>query len=246
MYGEYYYLILAIQGFALFHAYRSGQIQKWYFLIIFLPVIGALIYLYDAFYSKKNVEDIGLGVKKIFNPNFNVEQLERELKLADTNQNKINLANAYLENEKYIESLELLDQAMTGNYAEDPYLKMKKLKANYLLGNYEEAVNLGSSLTSFKEFEQSEEKIAFADSYFKIGQENNAASIYESMNHLHCNYKHRLEYLKFLLQSGDTLKSKTLGNTLLHEAELMSGFEKKNNAAIIRELKEVAKKINTI
>ncbi|MFM2393578.1 MAG: hypothetical protein RLZZ546_1560, partial [Bacteroidota bacterium] len=104
MHGEFCYLILLLQGIALFHAYKNGQFQKWYFLIIFIPVIGALLYLYDAFYSKKNVEEIGIGVKKIFNPNFNIEQLERELKLEDTNQNKINLANAYLESGKFSES----------------------------------------------------------------------------------------------------------------------------------------------
>lgn len=239
---SYYYFILAIQGFALFHAYKTNNFQKWYFIIIFIPVIGSLIYLYDTLYSRRNIESLGEGVKRLVSADYDVKRLERELEIADTVSNKLNLANAYLANGNYEKALMLYDESMKGPYANDADLYMKKLKANFLLKRYDETIRIGEMLGHHKPFDQAEEKVFLAQAYAHSHQADKAEGIFQSMNHKNCNYKHRLAYAQFLVSNNKLDDAKALVNLLYNETKLMDGFEKRNNSQVIKEIRDLSKK----
>lgn len=242
IFENYYYIIPAIQGFCLFHSYKNNTFQKWVFIIIFIPLIGSLIYLYDAFYNRRNISGLNINVKRMVNANYEIEVMERELKIADTISNRINLANAYLESGNYKKALDMYNQSMTGNYENDPSLKMKKLKTLYLLDNFEEAILIGESLHKHKPFDQSEEKIALANAYAITGKIEMAELTFQSMNFQNCNYKHRVEFGKFLIKINKIDQAKSHFKILESELELMGGFEKKINTDIAKEVRDIMKR----
>ena len=81
---RFYTPILILQAFCIFHAYKTGRSQRWFYLIIFLPIIGCVLYLYDTFITRKNLEDLSEGLKQTINSNRKIEQLEKKRSLADT------------------------------------------------------------------------------------------------------------------------------------------------------------------
>ena len=96
-----YYLVLALQAYCIYHIYQNRKQYYWYFVIIFIPVIGSLVYIFTQVINSKDVSNIAEEVTNIINPTKRILGLENQLKFADTFQNRVNLGDAYLENRDF-------------------------------------------------------------------------------------------------------------------------------------------------
>ena len=54
----YYYLIIALQVYCLYHLYNNRNAYYWWFIILFLGPIGCVIYLITQVYNKRDAEKI--------------------------------------------------------------------------------------------------------------------------------------------------------------------------------------------
>ena len=108
----FYPLELLLQIFCVYHAYKHSSEQKWYWLIIFFPVFGSLIFLYHHFYSKDTVETISEGIKGVVNKNYQTEKLENKLNFSDSVLNKTNLANKYMDIGEYSSAIQLYESCL--------------------------------------------------------------------------------------------------------------------------------------
>jgi hypothetical protein len=244
MFFEYYSVILILQGFCLYHAYRNNNFQKWYFILIFVPLIGSIIYLYDNFYSKRNVESISEGLKKIVNSNYEIDNLERELKIADTYKNKLNLSDAYFKVGRYDDSNNLLNSCKNKLHGDDPDLLRRLIKTNYFLNNYEAVIQFANEVKNVKTFQYSEEKVMFAEAYANLNNQEKAISIFEEMNSTYSNYNSRNIYLKYLLNSNKTDLAKNLALELKKEISLLDRNDKRFNKEAINEINNTIKQMN--
>ena len=77
-------IVVIIQGYCLYHAYTNRVYQRWFWFIIIFPLLGSVVYLYHHFYSKRNTAVLSEGLKGIVNSNYEVEKMEKELKLTDS------------------------------------------------------------------------------------------------------------------------------------------------------------------
>ncbi|HEY8937946.1 MAG TPA: hypothetical protein VIM65_22140 [Cyclobacteriaceae bacterium] len=116
---EYYSPLLILQGFCLYHAYKNHAEQRWYWLIMFLPGIGCIIYLYQNFYSSRNIKNIEQGLKQVVNSNYKIEQLEKSLRFVDNYANKLNLADAYMDHGRFKEAVDLYQGCLNSFMADD-------------------------------------------------------------------------------------------------------------------------------
>lgn len=222
---QYYYLIGGLQAFCLFHAYRSRSEQKWFYLIIFLPLIGCLIYLYEHFYSRRNMENLAEGVKHTLFSNYAIEKLEKEAKFTATVTNKTLLADAYVQNARYPEAIQLYESCLHPTGTNSPDLLRKLLKAHFLSKDYPAAVRLGNQLGSDKDFRNSEEKISFAWALHYTGDSPKAEEKFREMDSAFSNFPHRLEFARFLLATSRPEAAREKLNELLEEYDAMSGYE---------------------
>lgn len=237
---SYYYIILILQAFCLYHAYQSGQGAKWFFLIIFLPMIGCLIYLYANFGSKlrtANISAIGENVKGALVKNYRIEQLEKQLQYSDTIANKIALADEHLHVGNYETAFELYTSCLKGLYKDDTELLMKIVKSSYLTENYKTTIICGERLGDRMEFKNSEEKIALAWAYYREGNAEQAEMIFEELDTRFSNYKHRYEYAMFLKEEGRTAESKTQLQAVIDEINAIQGPSRKNFTATLKDAK---------
>ncbi len=235
MFG-FYAPILVLHAVCLYHAYRNNAEQRWYWLILFLPLIGCILYIVHQF-GNRNLEAIADGVGGVVNSSHRIQQLEKEVNHADSVTNKMNLADAYLAAGRTDQAILLYEQCAEGFMHDDPELRMKLLNAYFLKGDYSTAIRFGEMLENEKSFKNAEEKAALAWSYYHSGDEARAETIFESLDRPFTNYQHRLEYCRFLKKSNkkETLISRL--TEILHEFEGMKGQERSNFNALLGEFR---------
>jgi len=236
---SWFYIMLALQGFCLYHAYQHRTDQKWYYLIIFIPYIGCFIYLYDAFYSRRSVTQVTEALKSAVNSNYRIEQLEKEAQFNNSATNNIRLADAYIEIGRYSEAAELYDSCRAGFLADDESLQRKLLKARYLNGEYDKCEALGRELINVKAFKNSEERIGLALALHKLGKTGEAKEHFEDMNRTFTNYEHRQAYCEFLISTNDLPAAKELAGELAHEFGMMKGPERRIHRNVIRHVADI-------
>lgn len=239
--ARFFPLIMALQAFCLYHAYSNKTNQKWYWIILFFPFIGSLIYLYSNFYSRRNLDTVTEGVKETFVKNYTIDKLERNLKFSNTFSNKMELADEYHKVGQFERALELYDSCKEGIHEDDPLLLTKLIRNHYALKNFETVTQYGSRLIDDREFKSSEENSMYAWSLSEIGNQEKAIEVFEELDIQFSNYQSRVDYIQFLIHIEYHSQAREKINTLLEELESMDSYEKSLNKAIIKEVKYLNK-----
>ncbi|MDH5381031.1 MAG: hypothetical protein OEW75_09265 [Cyclobacteriaceae bacterium] len=224
--------LMIIQALCLYHAYSKNVEQKWYWLIIFLPFLGSVFYLYHHFYSRQSLTKVSEGIKEVVNTNYKTEKLEQTVKFSATIQNKTNLADKYIEIGRYHEAIDLYESCLDGFNKNDSATMIKLVKSNYLIEDYGRAIYYGDLVKSNKDFLKSEIKICYALSLFKTNQSDLAEKIFEEMDSQFSNYPQRMEYAKFLHKTGKKSEALSKLEELREEYDHMEPYEKRLNKGL--------------
>jgi hypothetical protein len=238
MFG-YYTPILALQAFCLYHAYKINGEQKWFWLIIFFPLVGCVIYLYQELYSRRSAEHLFEVAKGMFNSNYNINKLEKALQFTDTITNKINLANAYMAAHRPADAIPLYKSCLESFKANDPIITIKLLIAYYEMADYKQTIKYGQQLSKEKVFERSEAKIAYASALYQDDKIDEAEAVFKSMDSSYTNYPHRIAYCQFLAQTDRSVKAKQKAEEMLNEFQHMGRLEQKQFTKEWREAKNI-------
>jgi len=167
-YGGYYYIIIGLQIFCGIHSYRRGTLNRWIFLIAFLPVIGSIIYLYSEVLTNRSsfrsTIKPTINVGAVLNPGGNIKKLEEELRFTDTFANKVKLADAYLAARYTDKAIDLYKASLTGAFAENEHVMMQLIVAYFEQGQYEEVTPLAKKLYKLPQFARSKAHMLYAQS----------------------------------------------------------------------------------
>lgn len=231
--------LLILQVLCIYHAYKNNVEQRWYWLIALFPLVGCLIYLYHNFYNRNTVQTLADGVKGVVNSNYRTEQLEKALRFNDNVTNKTNLADAYVKLKRYPEAIALYKECLKGFMAEDPDLRMKVLQAAFLDRDFESVISYGNELDGEKTFRNSEARISFAWTLHLKGKTQEAQKVFEDMNKTFTNYRHRLEYGKFLKETNQLELLKNILMDLSEEFNHMKGTERRSYRGIMQEARDL-------
>ena len=107
-----YYLIVAFQAFCIYHLIKNRNDYYWIFLIIFLPLIGCIIYLVTQVYNKRDANKIQESITNILVPTKRVKALQKKLEFSETYQNKVNLADAFFDMKDYVNAIKYYEEAI--------------------------------------------------------------------------------------------------------------------------------------
>jgi hypothetical protein len=153
--GYLYYLILGLNIFCVIHMLRRGTLHRWIWMVIFLPVIGSLIYIYSEVLSNRRVSTPKIDIGAVINPGGKIKKLEDELRFTDTFANKIKLADAYLAAGYTDKALELYQSSLTGAFAENEHVMAQLMVAYYEQERYDEVIQLAKKLYKQPQFARS-------------------------------------------------------------------------------------------
>jgi len=121
--NNYFYLItIGLQAICVIHCLRKGRTTNWIWLIVFLPVIGSLIYIFTEIFTSRDIQNVQSGIGSVFNPGASLRRLEENLRFTDTFANRVALADAYLSTGNTDRAIELYESSLTGNFEENEHV----------------------------------------------------------------------------------------------------------------------------
>jgi len=213
-------------------------------MILFLPLVGSLIYVYIHIYNARKVGQVKEGMKQTFVKNYKINQLEKELQFADTFSNKMELAEEHSRVGNYSRAIQLYESCNTGLHKDDSQLLLNLIKNQYLLENHKEVVKYGSQLRNEKIFAHSKEKAAYAWALYRTGDEDASERVFKELDVSYANYDNRLEYAYFLEESNRKEEAVDLLVDLLEEINVMDSYEKKMYSQSIKQIKNQYQKLS--
>lgn len=234
---QYYTPVFLLQIFCLYHAYRHNSEQKWYWLIIFFPLGGGLIYLYIHFYNRSTIDIITENVKGVVITDYRINQLEKEMKFSDSIKTKTALADEYVRVGRYKDAIDLYTDCAQGFMADDISLLLKLTQTHFLHTDYESSVSYGKQLEKEKTFKNSNVRASYAWALHYTGKSEQAEAIFKDMDSSFTNYMPRTEYCKFLLASQRTEEAKSKLHELITEFDHMKGPERRLQKGIFNEIR---------
>ncbi|MBL56353.1 MAG: hypothetical protein CMP61_04115 [Flavobacteriales bacterium] len=236
---RYFTPLLILQIFCIYHVYKNKRAYWWIIVILIFPLIGCALYLYKEFYNKKNIEHLSEGIKSTLNTEYTISKLEKKLAFSDTVENKIKVADEYVDRGLYEEAFQLYSSCLKGVFANDQDLLKKLTKTAFLKEDFQAVITFGECIKKDRNFNKSEEKIALAWAYYHCNDKITSRKLFHEMNTQFTNYTHRIEFVKFLIKIENLNNAKDLAQEIIEEIQSMDLTEKRAKKEILREAKNL-------
>jgi len=243
----YYYLIVGLQIFCGIHSYRRGTLNRWIFLIVFLPIIGSLYYLYSEVINNKStfrpVNKSSIDVGAVINPGGRIKKLEEELQFTNTFANKVKLADAYLGAGMTDKAIDLYKSSLTGAFDENEHVMGQLIIAYYSQQRYDEVIPLAKKLYKLPQFARSKAHLLYAQSLENLGKIDEAETEFKAMKGRYSYFEQRYEYGLFLMRNNREDDAWQIFTDMLNEGPHLGSIEKKSNRVWLSKAKDELRKI---
>jgi hypothetical protein len=240
----YYYLILALQGYCLYHMYTHRNPYYWFFIIMFIPVVGAVIYLITQVYNKRDAEKITNEITSIINPTKKIKDLEKHLQFSETYQNRVNLADAYLEIKDYNNAIPHYLEALEDQSQNQFYVTSKLIEAYYFVEDYDKVISYSNEIKNQSEFKKSRAQFILGLAQEKLGNFEAAETNLRQIDVRYSFYKERLTLAEFLISRDKIIEAKNILEAICNEAQHMTRTNNRIYRATILEAQKLLTELN--
>jgi hypothetical protein len=131
------YLVLI--GVCIVHAVRTGNVFPWVYIIIFLPAIGSLIYLFAVIVPElvrsRGAARLATGARQMADPHRALREAHRAAEMVGSVDAKRALAEEYIARGAYADAVALYRDAAQGQFKDDPALLLGLARAQFLSGD---------------------------------------------------------------------------------------------------------------
>lgn len=242
-FDDYYYFIIGLQAICVFHAIKNGNQGKWIYLIVFLPVIGCLIYFFTEILNKRHVNSLQSDVVNIVNPGARIKELERKFKFSETLANRQALADAYLEKGLPEQAIELYEPALTGLFENNEHIINQLIRAYFAVERFEDIIRIAPRIAGSFNFSKNRSSLLYALALEKTGNTEEADKQFRAQNHRFSNYESRYNYGQFLIRMDKIREADAIFSTIVNEASQMSRKDMRDSKVWID---KAAKELNKL
>ena len=243
---NFYYVTIALQAFCVFHCIRKGNQNKWIWIIVFLPVVGCLIYFFTEIANGRDIQKVQSGLGEVLNPSGSIRKLEENLRFADTFNNRIVLADAYLHSGEVDKAINLYEDSLKGAFTENEHVLSQLVLAYYKKQRYKELIVTAEKIYHLPQFPFSRPHILYAQALAKEGFKEKTEKEFKKMNGKYSHYEGRYYYGLFLLNEGRTEEAHKLFSEISSEASHLSSREKRYYREWFVKTKEELKKMEVV
>ena len=216
-----YYIIAALQIICILHALKTNR-QNWMYLLIFLPGIGAIIYIIREIVPGWRMSEINASNVKSLFPAGRIKELERNLKIAETDTNKLRLAEEYARQKDFAKAMSLTNSCLKGIYANNAGMMLDMGRYAFGAGQYAESLDWLNKALQEKQnrFDKPEDELIYARALHKSADIVRAETAYKQIIKVHHSIEGRYHYGILLKENGRTEEAKTQFQTVLDERDL--------------------------
>ncbi|MBL7719459.1 MAG: tetratricopeptide repeat protein [Flavipsychrobacter sp.] len=227
-----YYLIIAAQVICILHLFKTGRSREWLFLLIFLPLLGCLIY-----FIKEILPGLGGGskVSSVANSFFSggrIKELERNLRISDTDANRLKLAEEYAHAGNYERAIELTRSCLVGIYSKDPGIMRDLATYHALNGQFEESVGWFKKVLAAKngKFDRPDDELAYAKALDGAGMVTEAEEEYRKVIRIHHSVEAMYRYGMLLKKLGRIEEANAQFQNAVDQRDLNPGYVRRTIA----------------
>ncbi|WP_400080645.1 hypothetical protein [Winogradskyella sp. R77965] len=205
-----YYLIIAIQGYCLYHIYKNKKPYYWYFVVFFIPILGPIIYFIINIYNKRNAEKIQNEITHIINPTKKIRDLEKKLEFSDSYSNRIELADAYVDNGDMPNAIVNYKCTLKDIDQNDLYARQRLVLCYFQIQDYVGVIEHAEKIENKSEFKGSKQQFCYGLALKELGKVEQAEEQLKQIDRPYSNYDERLELAKFYLENNRVSEGKEL------------------------------------
>ena len=193
--------------------------------------------------KKDEVSKIQEDLTTIINPSKKIDELKAELEFADTYQNKVNLADAYLENRQYQEATDLYRDALEGNFSNDVYVKIQLIQCHEALGNNDWIIQEAEPVKDHSEFLKSPVALYYALALDAAGKSQEAQPYFDRVDQRYSNYPQRVRLASHYIGKDKTDKAREILEEINTEAGTMGKESQRMHRVAIAEAQKLLQTI---
>ncbi len=228
--------ILILQVLLAIHAARSGRMQPWLYIIVFLPGIGCLLYvlveLLPELLGGRTGRRVTAGVVQAVNPGHHYRALARSVEIAPTVHNRLHLAEECLRLNRGAEALDLLQGCLAGMYATDPAIRLNLARAHYATGDFSAAVQVLDDLAhDTPDYRTTDGHLLYAMSLEGAGRTGDALREYAALADKFPGEEVRYRYAALLAQTGAPGTAQEKYQEIVRRVEVQGGVYRRAQRA---------------
>jgi hypothetical protein len=242
--GSYfYYIVLALNIFCVIHMIRRGTVTRWIWLVIFIPIIGSLVYIYYEVLPNRRIDTSKIDLGAMLNPGSKLKKLEDEMRFTDTFANKVKLADTYLASGYTDKAIELYESSMAGAFVENEYVMAQLVIAYYDKQEYEPSITMAQKIYKLPQFARSKAHLLYARSLENTGNVEQAETEFKLMKGRFSYFQQRYEYGQFLLRAGRDQEAANMFTEMLNEEKHLGSVERRTSREWFAKAKDGLRRI---
>lgn len=182
----------------------------------------------------------------VFNPSGKTKKLQENLRFRDTFDNRIALADAYMEAGQTDSAIELYERSLTGTFAGHEHANMQLVKAYYEKKRYEDLLLIAKKVYHLPQFKRSRVQTLYAAALGFTGRDEEAEKEFRSLNGKFSNYESRYEYAKYMMKNSRTGEAKNLLREMQNEVVHLDSAQKRYNRLWLSKIKEELRNFDAV
>jgi hypothetical protein len=235
----YFYIIVALQSYCIYHAYKNRKPYYWYFFVFFIPVLGSLIYIITQVYNQKDVEKIQGEITSIINPTAKTKDLEKKIEFSDTYSNRIDLADDYVQNMDMPNAILSYKKTLDDTVQDDLYSRQQLVLCYFQLKDYLGVIEHAEVIKG--KFIGSKQQFCYGLSLKELDMLEEAEVQLKQIDRPYSNYAERLELAKLYLETDRSAEGEDLLNEIYAESQNFTKANKSLYRATITEVEKLLK-----
>lgn len=237
----HYYLFIALQAYCLYHIYKNQKPYYWFFVIFFIPVAGAIVYLITQVFTNGDVDSIQKEITSIVNPTKKIKDFEKKIEFTDTYANRIDLADAYFEIGAYKNAISNYEKTLEDEVQNSDYAHQQLILCYFQLKDFNKVIYFVEKIKGKSDFKGSKQQFCYGLALREKGELEEAEKQLKEIDRPYSNYTERLELAKFYLENDREEEGKSLLEEISNESQYMTKPNRRLFRQTISEVEQILK-----
>lgn len=216
---------LVIQGILIVHVLKTGRDFRWIFLLLFLPGIGALIYIVMEIIPSMGG---GLGARRaarkvtnLIDPGRDLRQQMLEHERSHSVDTSNRLARELIKDGRYDEAIKVCEEARSGIFEDDPTLLLTSAIAHFSKNEFSDAIRTLDLLREKNpDFRSPDGHLLYARALEGEGNMDRALAEYEAVAGYYPGAEARVRLAQLHSRLGHAEIAATLFSDIVRDARL--------------------------
>jgi hypothetical protein len=228
-------LLVALDAMFIVHAAKTGRLCPWAYIILSIPGIGVIAYvaveLVPEWMASIGGQKARRRIADRLHPEKRHQALAEQLRIADTIQNRVALAEECLARAKFREARQHYDAVLARPLGDEPQFALGKARAEFGLGHMDETLaTLDALRRRWPDYQSAEGHLIYARALDDSGRPEEALIEYQALATYYPGAEARVRYGLLLARLGYRVEAKTLLAETLSELKRAPKFVRKAQA----------------